>query len=171
MSDATSGYPSTAQLRPEQNSNNYQHEPHSSTSVSASDEDKQPQNLPVEIGLSSLPQNCYIATAFPLEHPSCSTTEHTQASPYLLKKHHSPIVYAGFQILPNGNVNATKQHLSAQSSKLFFSVPLDRNSSTNGATGAQNFKTYESTNKKLAKAIDICEDIGVWIEWIRGEKE
>ena len=170
VSETASGNPGKAPIISEQQSSINRDMPSSFAAPSASSREEQSDGIPIAISLSSLPQNCCVAAAFPLEYSPRSISKPARHLPFPFEQQNSPIVYAGFQILPNGDVSASKQSLSAKSSNLSFLSSLDQNSSANGQAGDENANANQITNKKLAKAIDVCGDMGVWIEWIRGEK-
>ena len=80
-----------------------------------------------------------------------------------------PIIYVGVKILPNGDVKASERSLETES-MMSSSRSNDRMISANNEKNDESPEKTRSRAKKLAKAIEVCGDMGLWIEWIRQEK-
>lgn len=164
-SERTSRNPVLSEENPEQIHTKTQNLRNTSASASATSAQQQSTKLPVDIGISSLPQECFLTAAFPLQCPSNSAFNPNQPTTDTATKGNVPIIYVGVRILPNGDVKASERSLESISSRA-----KDQMTIASTEKKDEILKTTHINVKKLAKAIDVCGDMGLWVEWIRGEQ-
>lgn len=165
-SESIARNPVLSEENPEQIYTKTQNLRNTSASASATSAQQQSTRLPVDIGISSLPQECFLTAAFPLQYPSKSAFNPNQRTIDTVTKGDIPIIYVGVRILPNGDVKASERSLESISS----SRSKDQMTIANNEKKDESPKTTQISVKKLAKAIDVCGDMGLWVEWIRSEQ-
>ena len=104
-----------------------------------------------------------------MQHASNLLSNSNQFTTDAATKEVVPIIYVGAQILPNGDVKASEWILETPSS-ISSSRSKDRMTSANTEKNDESPGRTQDRAKRLAKVIDVCGDMGLWIEWIRQEE-